>query len=337
MVSNERQPWIDFAKFFSIFLVVSYHVLPTLTGYWGDTLRLVRMPLFFLISGYLFRADKFADYRSFFVHRGKQLLVPYVLFFIPFFVMWLLLRKSTIGAEEDLNALWYQPVIELIEGRPELILHPFWFLTCLFSIQTIYYFLHRFLDKKMVLLIVLLLPFINCVTHFHTLPWHLDSAFKFIPYYALPNLFKDKINGFKNVPVALLSLALFAGLSVLVYDMQNRWLYTGLRVITSVSIMPSYILFCRFTSRTLPQNAGRIVEYIGKNTIIVLAFHMYILRPVELFLCRFMGADVFDGRYYLNLTVTLAVVLICIIPAYIINKYMPFMIGKGKLFDSLQK
>ena len=337
MVANERQAWIDFAKFFSIFLVVSYHMLPYLAGYWNDTLRLVRMPFFFLISGYLFRADKFPDYKSFFVHRGKQLLVPYFLLSIPFFVVWLLIRKEIMGNEHDINALWYKPILELIEGRPELVLHSFWFLTCLFSIQTIYYFLHRFFDKRVVLVIVLLIPFINCVTDFYKLPWHLDSAFKYLPYYALPHLFKDKIGEFKNIPAALLSLALFIGLSLFIYDMQNKWLYTALRVITSVSIMPPYILLCRFLSKSLTQKSGRVVEYIGKNTLIVLAFHMYILRPIELLICHFMGDAFFDGRYYLNLIVSFAVVLLCMIPAYLINKYTPFMIGKGRLFDSPKK
>ena len=334
MITNERQGWVDFAKFFSIFLVVSYHILPYLTGYCDDILRSVRMPFFFLISGYLFRTDKFPNYRSFFIHRGKQLLVPYFLFSISFFLVWLMIRNDIMGNEHDINALWYKPILELIEGRPELVLHSFWFLTCLFSIQTIYYFLHRFVDKRVVFVIVLLLPFINCLTGFYKLPWHVDSAFKYIPYYALPNLFKDKITGFKNIPVALLSLVVFTGLSILIYDMENYWLRTGLRIITSISIMPPYILFCRFLSKNLPQKVGNIVEYIGKNTIIILAFHMYILRPIELLICHFLGSAIFEGRYYLNLTVTFSTIVICLIPIYIINKYTPFIVGRGPLFDS---
>ncbi|MEG2151037.1 MAG: acyltransferase family protein, partial [Bacteroidaceae bacterium] len=53
-MEKERYDWIDYAKFISIFLVISFHTPPHVTGYIGELIRQLRMPAFFLISGFLF-------------------------------------------------------------------------------------------------------------------------------------------------------------------------------------------------------------------------------------------------------------------------------------------
>lgn len=53
-----RYAWVDYAKFFSIFLVVSYHIPHRADGYVGELLSLLRMPAFFMIAGFLFNMNK---------------------------------------------------------------------------------------------------------------------------------------------------------------------------------------------------------------------------------------------------------------------------------------
>ena len=81
-----RYAWVDYAKFFSIFLVVSYHIPHRADGYVGELLSLLRMPAFFMIAGFLFNTNKFHSLSYFLKHRSIQLLIPYISFFLYFMV-----------------------------------------------------------------------------------------------------------------------------------------------------------------------------------------------------------------------------------------------------------
>jgi uncharacterized membrane protein YcfT len=47
MPTENRKIWIDYAKCFSIFLVVLFHTNPNLEGFVFDFLKLLRMPAVF--------------------------------------------------------------------------------------------------------------------------------------------------------------------------------------------------------------------------------------------------------------------------------------------------
>ena len=83
-----RYAWVDYAKFFSIFLVVSYHIPHRADGYVGELLSLLRMPAFFMIAGFLFNTNKFHSLSYFLKHRSIQLLIPYISFFTFFYISW---------------------------------------------------------------------------------------------------------------------------------------------------------------------------------------------------------------------------------------------------------
>ena len=78
--------WLDFSRFIGIFLVVFCHSLPTIAGwdeYWPagtlwDYIYLFHMPLFFFVSGYLYRQGKQDGLKRVWLH----LIVPYILYLL---------------------------------------------------------------------------------------------------------------------------------------------------------------------------------------------------------------------------------------------------------------
>ena len=105
--------WIDYAKCFSIILVIAFYCPGWNKGYMGDLLQLLRMPAFFLIAGYLFRTEKFNSLWAFIRHRSIQLLVPFTSFFIIFYILWVSFGRRLTGGEE-LDIPIYMPIIEFI-------------------------------------------------------------------------------------------------------------------------------------------------------------------------------------------------------------------------------
>lgn len=100
-ISHHRIKWIDFGKGFTILLVIVAHTLGGIytnyiyNGYInsiikiiGETLFLFIMPVFFSLSGYLFKNPKsFSDYLLMVKKKAWNLLVPYVVFSIIYVLL----------------------------------------------------------------------------------------------------------------------------------------------------------------------------------------------------------------------------------------------------------
>ena len=72
----KRIAWIDYGKSLAIFLVVLLHVNCN-----HEVVKVINgfiMPLFFLMSGYLFSIDRNPSYKVFVAKRFRQLMVPYL-------------------------------------------------------------------------------------------------------------------------------------------------------------------------------------------------------------------------------------------------------------------
>lgn len=105
-----RLLWIDYARFMSLFPVISYHVPVTLTDYPYWLFYLLRLPGFVFISGLLFRFEKYPSFTDYLKHRSKQLLIPYFCFILIFYVLWLAARIVLKTGDADV------PVWQL--GKP---------------------------------------------------------------------------------------------------------------------------------------------------------------------------------------------------------------------------
>lgn len=142
-----RFVWLDYAKAIGIFLVVFAHVADgirrspggdVLTPYWivYDFIYTFHMPLFFVISGYLFAWRPSTDVRKFVDSSLVGVFVPYVLWSVIF----VLLQNLFPGASNQVVS-----ISRLYNILLEPILH-LWFLYVLFFVR-VGYFLSYKLDR----------------------------------------------------------------------------------------------------------------------------------------------------------------------------------------------
>lgn len=148
-MTMRRVEWIDIAKGFLILLVVFGHLnatkwFPKLDGTikWIYTFH---MMAFFMLSGMVFNAKN--NFKLFFMHKCKTLLVPYVIF-------------SALGlfgiVKQFLNN---KDIIDFAAnvGRTYLYGEGMWFLCSLFIVEVIAYFLAKIKKCKGLLLVGLIL------------------------------------------------------------------------------------------------------------------------------------------------------------------------------------
>lgn len=325
---KERIPWLDYVRFFSIFLVILFHTPPQTPILDGKIIINLRIPLFFCISGYLFNIGKYSKFWQFFSHRGKQILVPYVTFFIVFYVMWLLIGNK-LG---DAHVEWWQPFIDFVKGEPHTVLGTFWYLSCLFVMQVLYYFLQRLLPSQWLFpaSIILSVAAINCPIENY---WHVWNAMVYMPFYAFGNCFKGYIGkvSFSDrrrttilFSLAIVSLAVMA-LSIYIQEKNSM---NVIKIACGVMIIPTYICLAKWFASRYGRN--RIIELVVMNGTVYLAFQNHMIGFIKVMLERVFYTGVIEDHLWLKFTVPF-VVMISIFPfAWLIHNYFPWMLGKKK-------
>ena len=107
--------------------------------------------------------------------------------FINNYDLWLTFGREIAQGEDMEVPLWY-PLFEFVYGTPYLVVAPYWFICCLFSIQIIYFLLMKYLPKPLAITIILLCPLLHSILCIYNLPWNLALATLYLPFYAFSNL-----------------------------------------------------------------------------------------------------------------------------------------------------
>lgn len=142
---------IDILRAIGIILMVLGHVFDFF-GKFDRYIHTFHMPLFFIISGYLFRSKFDCKFSKLISQKAKRLLIPYFSFAAINYVAWFFLERG--------EQIWFKPLIRLItyntSGLP--ICGALWFLTALFWAEAIYLIVDRVVknDKKRMLIVFMI-------------------------------------------------------------------------------------------------------------------------------------------------------------------------------------
>ncbi|MFC4142188.1 acyltransferase family protein [Pedobacter mendelii] len=344
-MSRQRVYFLDYAKFIGIFLMVYGHL--ELPAEIKNSIYSFHMPLFFAISGYLFSFKKDISAKEFITKRCKQLIVPYLIFNVITYIFWLFVgRKFGVDSAEDIKL--YKPIIGIFygNGNNKFLIHDtvLWFLPCLFIVEILYFILFRNKTKTLSVLMLccfLFAGFLDYKLIRINLPWGIDTALTGIFFYGLANLFKTNIINLLNMPklsLAILTLILF---SIFIYmstingrvDMlalaYNNYSLFILNALVGV------ILFL-LVSYLLSEAFGKlfVIEYLAKNTIIILAFHAFGFTFIKAFTYYILKypMSIYETNLYFNIFVA-GVTILTLVPVMMLwNRYfLPLVTLKAKL------
>jgi acyltransferase len=335
MEQKIRYAWPDYVKFISIFLVILFHTPPHMEILDEKILVNLRIPAFFFISGYLYNVAKFNNFWHFFRHRGKQLLVPYVTFFVLFYILWLIEYKVWGTQGQVVNV--YQPIIEFIKGEPLLVLPTFWFVACLFSMQVIYYFLQWALPSKWVFPVCILLSFTAYFIGW-TNYWNICNALFFIPFFAFGNCFKEHISNIsfsnKKRTILLIFFALVS-IAVMVWSIciENRGVMNIVKVMCGLMVIPAYICITKLLAGKYGRR--RFIEFVAVNGVFFFAFQNEFIEFFRVILDKLFFQGIMFEYIWIKPLVAIVVLIIIFPVAWIVTRYMPWMVGKGKFFDKI--
>lgn len=328
----QRKAWLDYIKLIAMTLVVVYHTPPRYDTAHEAALFNMGAPVFFFAAGYLFNVSRQQGFFKFLLHRARQILVPYTTFFIIFYALWLVVGRRMAGPEEQaidtLTPLW-----QFIKGTPDIVLGPFWFLAAMFTMQVIYYPVRRYLKGRWPLLVAVLLslslfviPDVPCVRY-----WNLDRALLYMPLYALGNCCRDLVDKFTFASVSrsiswIVLAALGLGFLVVAPLSINRDVAYVLAPEAVILVLPFYTAI----SKWLEEHVGnsRIAQTVAITGITYLALQNYLIGVIKMMVSRVCGPAVFDDNIVLKIVIALAVMAVLYPMAVLIERYLPFLLGK---------
>jgi len=216
--NKNRLEWVLIAKGIGIFLVVVGHFFPASSPeYWIEMRKIIytfHMPLFFLLSGYLYNEVKYS-YFSLLANKVRRLLFPFISIAIIFFIIkYISGLYVTVNYPVNLNSL-RALIIDPVNSYMPLL----WFVHTLFLLFIIYPLLRLFLNKAMILAVILVTNVI-----FGTELYIVNNVLEYAPYFIVGTIFRDK-SKFMSMLIGnnylILTVSLFIFTSIYVFSLQG--------------------------------------------------------------------------------------------------------------------
>ncbi len=282
MLNNKKRiEWVDMLKGLAIILVMLGH-----RQYGGPAIFFkveiysFHMPLFFFLSGIVFSIKKHSSFKQFLVKKIKTILVPMVIFSFVCIIFKYIYYGIIVGIDKyDIHYFINRCIgiiLQLRDGKFESTL---WFLTCLFVVQILLYWIVKILNNntKLILLVISILFVIGAIYMFlglPVLPWEIDCAFIGVFFVGLGYLFKKEqiINKLKRkwwLAIILIGINLSTMYANYIYmgkcEVDLVWNKIGMPVwylIESVSGVFALVIIFDGIKRI------KSLSYIGKNSLV---------------------------------------------------------------------
>ena len=272
------------------------------------------------------------SFRVFVVGKVNRLLVPFFFFFLTIAVLLPLAYFCYRGiASTKLSSLLFGFYNENI-----YIAGAIWFLMSLFFVGVLFWII-TISQKFQMELIILLSSTIGVVgyyigrNHFE-LPLWFDTSLTCMPYFALGYLLKNKtllltkkISNISNFILAVICIIVVSLLAGHTCYRANHYDIS----IWSVFVCGVLGFFSIFFLSNSDVNKLRWLQFVGKNSIIILAIHQLIMMAIA-FLFRYVH---FNGWLAALANFSLTMLLCCLLIPVML-RYLPHVTGQKDLFSS---
>lgn len=320
---NARVAYFDIAKAFLIFLVVVGHIFIVLNPNYDRIYLTIpqaviysfHMPAFFIIHGILFNNEKWKAIptKKFILKRLYTLIVPYV-FFEIIGMIW----KVAVSNQSLITGIYNMLTIRCNIGAD-------WFLPALFmgSLLFLIYVKHPNRIYGIISVIVsFLLPMIMSGSQLTIVLGRGLLAYGFIMIGNLGKSFfqSEKAKKLLHMIGALLITGFVAQIGLKWYgnDFYSCTIENPLTFVIG-GISGTYLILG--ISRYFNSN---LISGLGKHTLIIMGTHQLVIYAMTSFVPNISGGSLLWGVGLLLITLIFEIPVV-----FIINKYLPFLIGKG--------
>lgn len=294
MFKIKRDLSIDISKGIGILLIILGH-LPNIPPELKKIIYSFHVPMFFIISGYLYNKAKYQNFtlKEFAVFKFKRLMIPY--FFIGFscFLLFGIIMPAVV---HGIDSQFYSDAINYFfgliysYGSPKYMAwsSPLWFMTCTFVTEIIFYLINKYSDHIYISIFgtVLIGYFYNLFLGFR-LPWNIDIAFIAVGFMYVGQLIRNSnlLNKLFNLKYSMVLLLLFI-LSIyfnvkIDLNMRNY----GIIILTFCSSISGSLLVINL-SKLIKNNS--LLIYFGSNSLYMMGYTYAVLNATNFITPKFV-------------------------------------------------
>jgi fucose 4-O-acetylase-like acetyltransferase len=314
-----RIGWIDEFKGFVLLLVCLFHMEQSFSNVDMGMLHLgaLRMSAFFFISGMLFSTRRFPNFKGYFVHKTKVLLVPYIFLSLLFLLLDPVLyhfewfprapRMVIMTIRPEILSVWdyiYWNLAKIfVAGKSSIGSGPLWFVFTLYSVSLLFYGVQKiagrikaprvataliaiaslaggwFLYKNHIRLPLGIERDLT-VLFFFACGWMCKGALKGVSYLGTSNKGKSIL-----ATVALISFISYAfieipdpNFSIMNNDLGKSFpVFLASSIFGIVGLVAAFMFADKLPNIAPIRIAKGILRNISRNALIILAVHWYIL------------------------------------------------------------
>ena len=326
----QRLDWIDQSRGLAILLVVYGHNYPGIEPY----IYSFHVPLFFFIAGMFHPSTVDKDAL---IKRAKSVLVPYFCWALLLYLFWFFVGRkfgdsSTIALSPTDNFIG---IFYAQGGQPFMDWGiPMWFLPCIFLVYIIYGLLCKIKNKTLFLMLFFALGsggFIwKHLTNIH-IPWSIDVACVAMLFYGIGNHLKKTLLNLNTIK-SWLGVVFGIAIGFIAFYFND----SKIDMYRSIYGNPFLFLISGFSGtigfmllfKVLP--VFKVLSYLGKNTIIILATHLRALTVIKAILLVVLGTAAMSFSETEKVLLTFAQIGVLLPVIWFINKYVPVLNGKIK-------
>ena len=298
--------WIDYARTIGIWLVILGHSIQKMPG-WKDSflhtswdwIYLFHMPLFFIISGYLYKQKQSETLITGGGKIWRSLVAPYLVYQMAYLPFAIWFHRKELLAEGQ----WWKLLVGILDGdgyNTPISLYvclPCWFIVSIIWLRLLFLYvnINKFSTAMMIMLSVLFL-----VIRKHQgfdLFFCLDSTIMAIPYFLIGYYMKTKsiLERMKG-RTKLLSVAILSAIIVSLMLMfngpaqMNRPSY-GLSIISCYIAGFSGSMLVFSISKLMAHKFGEKpeIKLISRNTLFIIFAHWVVLFPFGMVVARVLN------------------------------------------------
>lgn len=337
-----RFKYVDILRGIGIVFMIMGHV-----GFGGKFDRYIHsfhMPLFFCVSGYLFKIKNEVSIHKLIINKVQKLLIPYMFFASVNYIFWLLFESDGRNLLDPLIRLVTYNTSKLPIGSA------IWFLTAIFWVEVFYLLIDRiFQNMNIKHILIFIISFggsiFQTLTDFR-MPLTIDIAFVCLGFYHIGRVFREREVNIRNnrivyrmlsdtkrqyITIAVL-LIINASITFLTPYVNVKMGWYGFVPVfwinALIGISAYYLLTIKIDQIT---GRARFISYIfaeiGKDSIVYLGFNQLIIYLTTMLLTSLdMEGISVIGNSVLELIIVISILFI--ISNILDSNKLRFLIGR---------
>lgn len=297
-MENERIGWIDIARGIGIIAVLYGHGLDAQS--YRHIIYAFHIPLFFFLSGVVFHVKKHEGFLTFVKKSFLNILVPYFLFASLSYILWL--TTSSHPGLTITDVLNHVKEILFANGKNALSFNVvLWFLPCLFVTRIFFALIATSVKKKRFILpalfVISVIGYVIATRYSEIkLPLGIETALTAVVFFGggyVWNMYHREIDdAIKKHLLIIFSFTFlaFLALASIHFEIFNH------QIDLRLNRLDNYLLFYTTTFSGIIScillsviiNKNRILEYLGKHSLILFVWHLVVFSYFTRILFHFV-------------------------------------------------